>query len=89
MVVADGIGTFNAGRSIATTSGLTTDPVGSVFELGDAQISAWAEGDITVNAVVNPTLLPQPKVRRLAMRFTLRILPIQPSMLRARRAMSR
>jgi filamentous hemagglutinin len=60
--VADGIGTFNAGRSIATTSGLTTDAVGSIFELGDAQISAWAEGDITVNAVMNPTLLPQPKV---------------------------
>jgi filamentous hemagglutinin len=59
--VADGVGTFNAGRSIATTSGLTTDPVGSIFELGDAQISAWAEGDITVNAVMNPTLLPQPK----------------------------
>jgi filamentous hemagglutinin len=58
--VADGIGTFNAGRSIASTSGLASDPLGSIFELDDAQISAWAEGNITVSGVFNPTLMPQP-----------------------------
>jgi len=59
-LVADGIGTLSAGRSFATnltsTGGL---PVGSLFAVEDAQLSAWAEGDIVIDALLNPTVLYQ------------------------------
>src|SRR6202011_5996654 len=63
--VADGIGTLNAGRSFATSPGTmptNNGPppmVGSLFALEDAQISLWAQGDINIAEVVNPTVLAQ------------------------------
>jgi len=63
-MVADGIGTLNAGRSFASDldvpQGSGNRPVGSVFYLEDAQVSLWAEGDITIDGIVNPTALVQP-----------------------------
>jgi hypothetical protein len=63
--VAEGTGTLRAGRSFgsdlgAPGNGDTPVPVGSLFGLGDAQMSLWAQGDIRIDAVVNPTLLTQP-----------------------------
>jgi filamentous hemagglutinin len=58
--VADGIGTFNAGRSISSPNSSGGSPVGSFFELSDSQISLWAEGDIDIAGVANPTVLNQP-----------------------------
>jgi hypothetical protein len=63
-MLADGIGTLRAGRSFASDldvpQGSANRPVGSVFALEDARISLWAEGDITIDGIVNPTALVQP-----------------------------
>jgi hypothetical protein len=58
--VADGKGTFTAGRSFADNLGTPEATVGSVFELSTAQVSLWAQGDILVGGVMNPTALAQP-----------------------------
>jgi filamentous hemagglutinin family protein len=59
-LVADGIGTLSAGRAFATN--LTSAggaPVGSLFAVEDAQLSVWAQGDIAIDALLNPTVLYQ------------------------------
>jgi len=62
--VADGIGTFTAGRSFAANLS-TSDgaPVGSMFELSTAQVSLWAQSDILVAGIMNSTELVQPAAR--------------------------
>jgi filamentous hemagglutinin len=59
-LVADGIGTLSAGRSFAanltSTSGAA---VGSLFAVENAQLSLWAQGDIMIDALLNPTVLYQ------------------------------
>jgi filamentous hemagglutinin len=57
-LVADGIGTLSAGRSFATNlTSAAGAPVGSLFALEDAQLSVWAQGDIAIDALLNPTVL--------------------------------
>jgi hypothetical protein len=58
--VADGIGMLTAGRSFAGNLGSPDAPVGSVFELADAQLSLWAQDDILIAGILNPTTLVQP-----------------------------
>ena len=61
--VADGSGTLNAGRSFATnlmSTGTTSNPVGSSIALQNAAVSLWAEGDIIVSALYNPSTFAQP-----------------------------
>ena len=60
--VADGIGSFTAGRSFATSPDIQTPTksVGTIFELGDAQLSVWAQGNIAIDGIINPTVLTQP-----------------------------
>lgn len=60
--VADGSGTLTVGRSltVSTPTGATT-PSGTLFALQNAAWSMWAQGDITVDAVVDPTVLTQPQ----------------------------
>jgi filamentous hemagglutinin len=63
--VADGVGTLNAGRSFATNLSIVSPssasiPVGSLFALQNSQISLWAQDAITIDAVVNPTVMTQP-----------------------------
>jgi filamentous hemagglutinin len=58
--VADGVGTLNAGGSFSNNLSYSAGPVGSLFALQNSKISLWAEGDITIGAVVNPTTLLQP-----------------------------
>jgi filamentous hemagglutinin len=61
-LVDDGIGTLTAGRSFAANlSDNSGTAIGSVFELANSQISLWAEGDINIAAILNPTVLGQPK----------------------------
>ena len=57
-LIADGIGTLSAGRSFATNLTSTGGvPVGSLFAVEDAQLSVWAQGDIVIDALLNPTVL--------------------------------
>jgi len=65
LFVADGVGTVIAGggliptRSstrIGTTGGL---PVGSSIALDNAQISVWARNSVQIDAIYNPTLIPE------------------------------
>ena len=62
--VADGQGTFTAGRSFATTESTTDSTVGvavgSLFELQNANLSLWAQDAITIAGIANPTVLSQP-----------------------------
>jgi filamentous hemagglutinin family protein len=65
--VANGTGTFNAGGAIdsnlsRSVGGAATRAVGSVFNLGDAQLSLWAEGAIRVDGILNPTAMSQPEI---------------------------
>jgi hypothetical protein len=60
--VADGSGSLNAGRSFATnllSTGAASNPVGSSIALQNAAVSLWAEGDIIVNALYNPSTVSQ------------------------------
>ena len=59
--VADGVGTLSAGRSFAANLGTPDTPVGSIFELADSQISLWAQDDMVISGVMNPTVLLQPQ----------------------------
>ena len=63
--VANGVGTLSAGRSFAGNLGGTDgNPlVGSVFEIETAQVSLWAQGDVLVTSVFNPTTVLQPLAR--------------------------
>jgi filamentous hemagglutinin family protein len=65
--VANGTGTLNAGRSFASNlsyssggAGDKPQPVGSLFELEDAQLSLWAQDGIAIEGVIDPTLQHQP-----------------------------
>ena len=58
-LAADGTGTFTAGGSFASvpiTSNGNTTQVGSLFYAENSQISLWAQGDIAVAGVTNPTI---------------------------------
>ena len=59
-LVADGKGRFTAGRSFADNLGTPERPSGSLFELSTAQVSLWAQSDILVGGIMNPTVLVQP-----------------------------
>jgi filamentous hemagglutinin family protein len=61
--VADGVGTVttNAGLT-ASAQGANGVSVGSSFALGDAQISVWARQSVQVDAVYNPTFVPESSV---------------------------
>ncbi len=61
--LADGAGTVSAGGAIgvsATSSG-TSSAAGSLFWLEDSELSLWAEGNITVAGIINPTIVFQPQ----------------------------
>ena len=59
-LVADGTGTLSAGRSFGSNlTSASGAPVGSLFAVEDAQLSVWAEGDIAIDALLNPTVLYQ------------------------------
>ena len=64
--VADGSGSLNAGRSFATNlvqvTGAFGKQVGSSIALQNAAVSLWAEGDINVDAIYNPSTILQPKL---------------------------
>jgi filamentous hemagglutinin len=58
--VANGVGTLTAGGGltpILTSS--NNDPVGSAIALGDSQIAVWARQSVQIDAVYNPTYVPQ------------------------------
>jgi filamentous hemagglutinin family protein len=59
--LADGSGSLNAGRSFAANLSDGSNAIGSVFELANSQISLWAQGDINIAAILNPTVLGQPQ----------------------------
>ena len=65
-LVADGIGSFNAGRSFATSPNQAAaitgsgETVGSIFELENSRVSLWAQDSITIEGILNPTVLLQP-----------------------------
>jgi filamentous hemagglutinin len=65
LFVADGVGTVIAGGGliptrtstrIGTTGGI---PVGSSIASDNAQISVWARNSVQIDAIYNPTLIPQ------------------------------
>jgi filamentous hemagglutinin family protein len=65
LFVADGVGTVIAGGGliptrtsarIGATGGL---PVGSSIALDNAQLSVWARNGVQIDAIYNPTLIPQ------------------------------
>jgi filamentous hemagglutinin len=63
--VADGAGTVVAGRSLGVTNvGTSTSPdlVGSLFYVQNAQVSVWAQDDLNIAGVVNPTQIFEPRV---------------------------
>lgn len=69
-LLADGTGTLNAGRSF--DSNLETaqgTPVGSVFYLESGRLSLWAQSNVTVEGVMNPTVLDQPLLGGAASNF--------------------
>jgi filamentous hemagglutinin len=58
-LAADGIGTFTAGGSFGTAAVASNGgpvQVGSLFYAESSQISLWAQGDIAVAGVTNPTI---------------------------------
>ena len=58
--VADGIGSLTAGGGLTPIAiGSTGSNVGSSFALGNASISVWARQAVQVDAVYNPTYVPQ------------------------------
>ncbi len=64
--LADGAGNINAGETFSTvpltsSSGALPLQTGSLFALQNSRLSLWAEDGITISAVVNPTMLTQPK----------------------------
>jgi filamentous hemagglutinin len=59
--VADGVGTLTTGGGLTPIlSNGNGGYVGSAFALGDSQISVWARQGAQVDALYNPTFLPQP-----------------------------
>jgi filamentous hemagglutinin len=60
--IADGIGSLTAGRSFAASPNTQggPSPVGSLFAIENSRVSLWAQDAITVDGVVNPTVLKQP-----------------------------
>jgi filamentous hemagglutinin family protein len=64
--LADGQGTLSAGGSFATNLSLAANgggnavPVGSLFYLEQAQLSLWAQGNISIAAILNPTVVDEP-----------------------------
>jgi filamentous hemagglutinin len=59
--IADGAGSLAAGGGLTTTRTVSTNklPVGSAIALGDSQVSVWARQDLQVDAIYNPTFVPQ------------------------------
>jgi hypothetical protein len=62
--VAQGVGTLTAGGGLTTTQTAQTvaqikPPVGSAIALGDSQVSVWARNGVQIDAIYNPTLVPQ------------------------------
>ncbi len=58
--VADGTGTLTMGGGLtAIRSGSEGDPIGSSFALGNSQIAVWARQSVQVDAIYNPTYVPQ------------------------------
>jgi hypothetical protein len=63
--VAAGTGTLSAGGGLTTTQAVAASvnfnqpTVGSSIALGDSQVSVWARNSIQVDAVYNPTFVPQ------------------------------
>jgi len=65
--LANGSGSLTAGGSFATAvpanpGPAAQAPVGSIFELESASLSLWAQGDITVEGVFNPTAVYEPVI---------------------------
>lgn len=60
--LADGAGVLNVGGAVQSSSSATgsSGSVGTLFALQNSQLALWAQGDIDINAVVDPTLLAQP-----------------------------
>jgi filamentous hemagglutinin len=57
--VADGTGVLTAdGALSATRTYQTSSPVGAAIALGDSQISVWVRNGLQVDAIYNPTLVP-------------------------------
>lgn len=67
--VADTIGMLTAGRSFAANLTATDQPVGSVFELSTAAVSLWAQDEIVVSGIVNPTILLMPAAAKQTASF--------------------
>lgn len=54
-----GTGTLRTGGALAAGLARGSEPVGTVFSLGDASIAATARTGARLDTVVNPTLMPQ------------------------------
>ena len=60
--VADGVGTLTAGGGLTTVrTGATASklPVGSSIAMDDSQVAVWARNSVQVDAMYNPTFMPQ------------------------------
>ncbi|HTY48690.1 MAG TPA: filamentous hemagglutinin family protein [Steroidobacteraceae bacterium] len=60
--LADGTGSLSAGQSFDTVpsssgTGPGVLPVGSLFDIQNSQISLWAEDDINISGIIDPTTL--------------------------------
>ncbi len=58
--VASGAGTLSAGGGLtALRTNNAGTPVGSSIALADAQVGVWARQSVSIDAIYNPTLVPQ------------------------------
>jgi filamentous hemagglutinin len=58
--VADGVGTLTAGGGLtAVRTAQNKQPVGSSIGMDDSQVAVWARNSVQIDALYNPTFIPQ------------------------------